>query len=184
METGQLASCLLSNKYTNKIHSSVIPIDFLPRTKIKNVLLIINTHESFKPGEHWLAVYIDKNENVFFFDSFAQKIKSPYLINFLKMYKTVHYNTRQLQHVLSAVCGCYCVIFLYNMSRRVPYEAFLKKFSKNHLKNDEIIKKEFQKIYNISFNDQKGGRCLSNPKSCFINQTCNSLKEFKNLFIR
>lgn len=129
METGQLASCLLSNKYTNKIYNSVIPIDFLPRIKIKNALLIINSHESFKPGLHWMALYIDKKENVFFFDSLAQKIESPFLVNFLKMYKTVHYNTQQLQHVFSTMCGCYCAVFLYYMSRKYSYDYFLKNVS-------------------------------------------------------
>lgn len=184
MDTGQLASCLLSNKYTNKFYNSVIPIDFLPRTKVKNILLIINSHDSLSPGEHWMALYIDKNENVFFFDSFAQKITSPYLINFLKMYKSVYYNTRQLQHVLSTVCGCWCAVFLYYMSRNVSFESFLKKFSNNHLKNDEIIKKEFKKIYNVNFNEQIGGRCVSRSHTHFINQTCSSLNQIRCGFVR
>lgn len=174
METGQLASCLLSNNYTNKIYSSVIPIDFLPKTKIRNVLLIINSHDSLKPGLHWMGCFIDRRENVYFFDSFAQPITNPYLINFFKMYKTIHYNTRQLQHVSSTVCGLYCAVFLYYMSRNISYETFLKKFTNNHLKNDELIKKEFKKIYKVDFKEQNGGSLFSN--SNFINQTCNRLR--------
>ena len=51
----------------------VRPCDQLPKTIIRKLpaMLVINTHPSYMPGEHWLAIYITENKHGLFFDSFG-----------------------------------------------------------------------------------------------------------------
>lgn len=171
METGQLASCLLTNKSTKKILSAVLPCDLLPKARVKNILIIFNTEESWLSGRHWCSIFIDKQGNLFYFDSLAEKITNPHLINFLNLYKTIHFNKSRVQSLSSDVCGCYASVFLYYCSKGVSYRDFLNKFTDNYKENDSIIKDEFKKIFKLNYNkNQRGGQLsLTNH---LINQTC------------
>jgi hypothetical protein len=48
------------------------PRDLLPKKQIKKrpCALIVNTDDSTNPGQHWLAIYLDKNNNAEYLDSF------------------------------------------------------------------------------------------------------------------
>jgi hypothetical protein len=98
--------------------------DQLPKNKIKEFpcSLIINTDESFKPGEHWIALFLDKNYAEYF-DSFGQPPLHKEILSFLirNKIKYITYNTKQIQSITTNTCGAYCVLF-------VKFKCFNKKF--------------------------------------------------------
>ena len=51
----------------------VLACDQLPKNHVCKfpAMLVVNTHPSNMPGEHWLAIYISKNKHGYFFDSFG-----------------------------------------------------------------------------------------------------------------
>jgi hypothetical protein len=67
----QIYEILNSDDYSHKIFKAVLPRDKLPNKVKYPSAYIINTQGSSHPGEHWLAIYYDKNGNCDFFDSFG-----------------------------------------------------------------------------------------------------------------
>ena len=66
-------------------------------------MLIVNTHPSNMPGEHWLAMYITKQKRGYFFDSFGNppdSDKFPPEINryLVENCTDVNYSRRQVQN--------------------------------------------------------------------------------------
>lgn len=83
-------------------------------------MFVVNTHESFLPGEHWLAV-IRLDDNVHFFDSYGLNAPIPAigkLLNFCSSLGHVHIVTQEcIQGFGSTTCGDYCVLLLFLYSR-------------------------------------------------------------------
>ena len=123
--------------------------DSTPRKKPKqerlaraiNLQGATDEHGQPLPGTHWTAFYIEKRRAVYF-DSFGF-IYPKQVDTFLKQYKPVLYNKRDIQNTRSGVCGCYCIYFLwftFNNRKRVPdihkrCALFLSKFSDDVTKN-------------------------------------------------
>jgi hypothetical protein len=52
------------------VFQGVYSIDTLPETPR---LLVCNTDPSYKPGQHWVALYVDSRRRGEYFDSFGRK---------------------------------------------------------------------------------------------------------------
>ena len=119
----------------------VFPADQIPRVWTKPTAYVFNTDNHFKPGSHWVAAYADTLENGWYFDSFGLAPIIPDHINRLrKNCKRLRWNTTHLQSLSSDVCGQYCIMFLYYMSKGLGIEKFLNNFSTDLFRNDEIVK--------------------------------------------
>ena len=70
--------------------------------------LIVNTDPSFLPGEHWIAIHVDKGQTKVF-DSFGFP---PPLFITEKSAFNVSFNPNLIQHPLSDSCGLFCIVFL------------------------------------------------------------------------
>ena len=70
MLSSSINNILKNDVKTGPIFLGVFARDKLPSLK-KNCCLVLNTHTHEKPGEHWLAIYVDENGFGEFFDSFA-----------------------------------------------------------------------------------------------------------------
>jgi hypothetical protein len=129
---------LLKNK---KDFLGVFPVDRLPYLLVpKPTGLIINLDESYKPGSHWVAVYIPKNGPAHYFDPFGA-VPGRHVSLFLDR-NSKHgwvFNAAKFQGDLSYLCGYYCVLFI----KYAPnYKAFYEKFKTcNYFENDiNVIK--------------------------------------------
>jgi hypothetical protein len=113
--------------------------DLLPSKPINKLpcALIMNTDESFKPGEHWIALYLDKN-SCEYFDSFGLPPLHDEIISFLKQnkIKKILYNSNQIQSITSQTCGAYCVLFVKFKCFNLKYCDLIKVFNKNTNQND------------------------------------------------
>ena len=74
------------------------PHDTLPHIKRKsNISIIINTANSKRIGEHWVAMKMT-NDKCFYFDSFGVEIINENIKKFAKIYKNVIYSARCIQN--------------------------------------------------------------------------------------
>ena len=68
MDTIQLLKNINSDILAYKYFIGVFPRDLLPQKVTYPSSFIINTDNSNKPGEHWLAIYINEDRKLHFFD--------------------------------------------------------------------------------------------------------------------
>ena len=95
---------------------------------------IINLSDSDQHGTHWVAIYLAKPGEAFYFDSFG--IDPPIAVSeFCERYgcKNILTNHKQVQKINSGYCGQYCIDFLLFMtftkgSYIARYYKFLNQF--------------------------------------------------------
>ena len=138
MYSSQIANFLSGDPYflgcfpKNKLPQ--IPTTF-PKT------MIVNTHDSNQPGEHWLALVLTKRK-CFFFDSFGMGVIEREIKEYLKCkYDNVTYSDKCIQHIASNNCGEFCILFVKMVKNKKSYVNFLSCFDVHNLKmNDDIVK--------------------------------------------
>ena len=142
MNTFEIFKIIKSDILAQEDFIGVLARDQLPKKIIYPSSFIINTDKSNEPGEHWLAIYYDKNGICEFFDPLGFSPKyyklNEYLISTSNKY---FYNNQQMQGIFSKFCGHYCILFIFVKSRNYNLTFFLKLFTKNTFFNDNIIKK-------------------------------------------
>ena len=68
--------------------------------------IVCNTHDSDRPGEHWVAMYVDTERRGDYFDSYGQQPQHVRFVDFMTEHcSTWSTNERTLQSPLSTVCG-------------------------------------------------------------------------------
>ena len=114
MNTRDLELILRRDRYTRNIFKGVYAINKLPEhVPVYPAAYVINTAPSTAPGEHWVALYFDKEKVADYFDSYGMH---PFGIIYdfaADNAFRVRFNTIWLQNPVSLVCGAYCVYFLY-----------------------------------------------------------------------
>ena len=101
--------------------------------------LIINTDDSSKPGDHWVALVLFKTK-CFYFDSISLPIVDLSILRFLKLYKKVTYSNACIQDVASNQCGQFCIAFIENVRSKISYSKLVSMFNAVNLKyNDYIV---------------------------------------------
>ena len=81
---------------------------------------IVNTDPRCLPGKHWVAIFINKNGDGEYFDSFGSKPNEDICKFFKRNCSKVYYNTKRIQHDRSISCGVYCIYFLKQRHNAVP----------------------------------------------------------------
>jgi hypothetical protein len=116
----------------------VYPLDMIPSGRKKPLAIIINTHKSDKPGEHWVSVMIDKNGFGEYFDSFGLPPLHGEIITYLNKFckKGWCYNPIPIQNVQSNTCGHYCVLYVMFRCQGYSYDEFMSEFGGKTLEND------------------------------------------------
>ena len=97
---------------------------------------VFNTDPRSKPGRHWVALFIDKRRNGFFFDSFGLKPKAS-MMNFIRrVCKSARYNKLCLQHTKSISCAVYCIYFLRRCNKMAPEKSIANLQAENKINNE------------------------------------------------
>ena len=101
---------------------------------------VVNTHPHYKPGEHWIAIYITPFKKAIYFDSFGLAPWQEDICKFIKENSlTLVYNSTPIQSLISRTCGLFCVYFLQKMNRGASLTEMLSVF------------KPFDPVYNDAF---------------------------------
>ena len=181
MDTIELTRILSSDPYARHCFAGVRASDHLTSKKMPKApsCLIVNTDPCWKPGTHWLAIFMDENRNLEFFDSYGQHpLKYRRVYEFLRWHgkdenewKT---NTKQLQGPLSSTCGQFCLYFLLWRCRGVSFEKIMSGFDENGSANDIMVTsfinslvKQTTKVYDVDY---------------VVNQCCKTFFPLTNVF--
>jgi hypothetical protein len=148
LSTRELESTIhnYADENTKTAFHGVFPIDHLPKGISRlPCLFIINTNTGNLPGQHWKAIYIDKNKNGEIFDSLAMPVS-------LKLQHWMNYNTNKwtvsnltVQNPLSPTCGVYVLYFVLTRLHYKTLSSCLNIFTSNVMKNDAMLEKLFMK---------------------------------------
>jgi hypothetical protein len=124
--------------------------DLLPRERQVGSYYINLQNSDDGNGTHWTFAKIveddDGEPKAFYFDSFGFGMPKE-VEEFLKPFKPIPYNNRQIQNINSTVCGYYCLFCDYYLSKlrkqediEDDYENFLSLWSSNPEKNLTLLK--------------------------------------------
>ena len=121
-----------------RMFDGVYSVDTLPARP--NGLLVCNVDPSHRPGTHWVAIYVDSREKrAEYFDSMGRepctKIKT-YLDRWCKRWT---YNDRQLQSVVSMLCGHYCIYFCVLRSYGITMREIVNSLRTDTAFNDALV---------------------------------------------
>lgn len=113
--------------------------DQLPAITKLPAAIIANTDPINRPGEHWTAIHIDRNNFGYFYDSYGFPPDfygfKDYMMRFCKH---ITFNPEQFQCLDSTVCGHHSLYFLTN---------YPKLYYKKHCNvNDRIVKLFYDKL--------------------------------------
>lgn len=150
MYASQIHRVLSKDPYASRYFVGVFPADQLPPVE-KETALIVNTDSHDEEGSHWLAMYIQDEKTLEFFDSFGfpSSTYKPFISEFAKQFPCVRWNSTTFQSPTSNVCGQYCLYFLLKRCR-----SFSMDYVIHHLKqtkqNDFQLYKYFKNRYGIN----------------------------------
>jgi hypothetical protein len=124
-----------------KCFKGVYPLDLIPTIKKKPIAIIVNTHPSDKPGEHWVTIIISRNGIGEYFDSFGLPPLHAEFVKYLdkNCEKGWRFNPIPLQNQNSTTCGHYCVLYVIFRCLGYSYDDFIGKFTKNTIENDSKV---------------------------------------------
>ena len=129
------------------------PCDMMPQDLKPPYSLIVNTDNSSKPGDHWIAIRV-ANGKVYFLDSFGRKFDNlSFPVDFRrtmrKMMRRRHlkFNNKLIQNLTSNACGYYAVYFLDGMSMEKRPKNLLKVFTEDLKRNDRFVVSYFKNIF-------------------------------------
>lgn len=99
-------------------------------------------------GTHWVAVYIDEDGSLDYYDSYGKKPLIPEIKSFVKGYK-MRFNDVQVQSYDSSVCGQHCIFFLVKRSKGHSIDSIVKTYfiDGNPLKHLSIISRSYNDNY-------------------------------------
>ena len=120
------------------IHTGVFAADQLPKIYPKPAAFVFNNQPSTHKGEHWIAVYVNLNGHVEYFDSYGLPPPNTFK-NFFVHTKKWTFNDKVLQSPFSDVCGEHCISFLIHRYNGVSMKNYVKRFNHDLINNDRRV---------------------------------------------
>lgn len=133
----EIDNFMLSDPYICNVYRGIFSAD-----EIQNIvpgIYVFNTDPAFLPGTHWVALSLDNSKIVNYFDSFGNKPFSQLETAIRNSGLSYRFGDNQLQSNYSDVCGDYCILFAFFMSRGYSLDYFLRLFSMNTSVNDVMV---------------------------------------------
>lgn len=111
--------------------------------------LIANTDPGHLPGTHWVAMYINKNGQGEYFDSYGLQ---PLVKEHEKFLETNcsrwRHSTLTLQSLTSSVCGHFCMLFLHYRAKGYSFQKYLNLMNQGEEhSNDAFALITFSKVF-------------------------------------
>ena len=136
-----------ANDETLLAFQGVFPIDKLPDSVSRlPFLMIVNTHAHNLPGEHWLAISIDRNKRGEIFDSLAMPVSillARWMNQFTRTWQRNHYS---FQNPLSASCGAFVLYYVLHRTSTSKLSEITKPFSFILYENELIVRSFYDSL--------------------------------------
>ena len=145
MNTYELEKKCKSIPITSAHILGVFPADRLPEPK-PCTAFICNTKSLGDKGEHWVAIAWDEKCMGNYFCSFGEPPPPEILSYFTDNGHQWQRTKRQTQHILSDLCGQYCIVFLYFFCNKYTMAEFMsevlwrKEQTDTFICNDKFVK--------------------------------------------
>lgn len=128
----------ICNRILSNIFIGVFPCDVHPIIKNNTFSIIFNTGKSNTNGEHFVAIFVNKN-SVYYFDSFGEKCSNNNILKFInknKKKRKIFYNPIKIQDDLSNFCGFFCLAYLLSKDINYTQQKFINLFNLKCLNNN------------------------------------------------
>lgn len=139
MNNKEISRIVQSDPRARRIFRGVYPRDQLPPSTTPNSAYIINTDHSRGPGEHWVCVWFDSQGGAEYFDSFGL----PPTLNAIQRFisdnsiKSLKYNQRLCQSLVSSACGLYIIYYVLMKSRGASLRRLQQPFQPYNLRGND-----------------------------------------------
>lgn len=145
LNTVDINNCLF--KVSPKQYLGCYPCDKIPKTFANPPFgMVLNTQNSNGPGEHWLAIYVDKNNTVNYFDSLGFPPLIPEIRDYVERFKNKNVNNIPFQNMNSITCGHFSVAFLTLAFLGKSYTQIMSTFRNNKNNIDKYVTSVVQKL--------------------------------------
>ena len=125
---------------TREAFHDVVSVDDLPSfLRHYPIFLVVNTQSHNLPGEHWIAVFIDKDKRGEVFDSLALPpsiLLSRWMNRFTHSWRM---NKLSFQHPLRGTCGGYVIYYILHRLKVSHLDDITRTLSRNLYENDNRI---------------------------------------------
>ena len=103
---------------------------------------------TYKPGLHWVAVYIDRKELPEYFDFFGRPLPREIKDVLYTYAENWNYNHVPVQELYSRTCGQFVVYYIYERCSGLTLKSILRKYFKPHeiIMNDVLVR-DFVKMH-------------------------------------
>lgn len=142
MNTNQLKSIFSCDGDLKKRVVGIFASDQIPKNVRELTGFIVNTDPISKPGQHWIAFYVNKQRELECFDSYGNSsdLYSSSIKHFIRRYDKVTFNNKRLQGDKTSVCGQYCVFFLWcRIKERLSIVKIGERFTSDYDLNDRFV---------------------------------------------
>ena len=119
MRTSEINKVLKNNPYSRRYFIGTFAANQCPKTPTPNTCFISNTDPHYLPGQHWIAMYVKNDGNIYYFDPYGIRPITIYHTDFLKKSSdgSGTYNRKQVQQLQSTTCGIHCINFIIESCR-------------------------------------------------------------------
>ena len=143
MFSKQISTALERHRETSSIFGGVFARDKLPRIpRQKTIAYVVNTDPAHRPGQHWVAFYLNK-DTVYFFDPYG--LKPVGFRHIMSTRKNKVYFNKRLQGQ-GQTCGHYCLYFILAMRTKQSFNIFGDDFNANDRNVQLFVNKNFRII--------------------------------------
>ena len=166
MNTYQLYT-VLECDFENRVFG-VFASDQIPTYVPNGYGIIVNTDPISKMGQHWTAFYVDQT-TLECFDSYGNspEVYSSSIETFMTRYLNRKMNKKRLQGSKTAVCGQYCLFFLWcRIRKKLSMEQIIDRFTGDFALNDLFVYNFIKDKYShcLSSNKRRSQKCVCKDK--------------------
>jgi len=149
-----LTSCVETKKHFVGVYASDTLPTHPPPPSRRPCSYICNLDPLHASGSHWVAFYFPQHGPGEYFDSYGFDIPSLFY-DFIGVQEDYIFNTCFLQHPLSAVCGQYCIFYVWQRGKRrdASMNGVLSIFrADDHYCNDTLVNALVEKRFDVDLN--------------------------------
>lgn len=132
MDTLDLNRCLEGHPDTAPYFEGTFPCDQLPHPKAFPSAMIANLDDSSQPGSHWVALFFQNANKVYYFDPFGEPPPPGPLSAYLSQFGKVIRNRCIFQPNDSIACGAFTVFLIYHLCIGKRFDEVLSILCKSH----------------------------------------------------